>query len=94
MIITGHFIPSLTLKETRQAKPFITVFVTNHSHAFPASCRSLSHKCLLSVNFRRENRVKPTISSASVIVSLLFFLTESLSKAGVPSLGTMDILDS
>lgn len=35
--------------------------------------------------------MKPTISSSSVVV--YFFLTKSLSKAGVPSLGTVDILD-
>ena len=38
--------------------------------------------------------MKPSISNASVIVSFLFSLTESLSKAGLPSLGTMDILES
>lgn len=76
-------------KETRQAKPFIIVFVTNHSHPFPASCSSLSHKCcLLSVNFRRENKAKSP-------VWLFIFLDKItlLSKGWVLNLGTIDIGD-
>ena len=38
-------------KETRQAKPFMIVCVTNHSHFLPSSHSPLSHKCcFLSVN--------------------------------------------
>lgn len=49
-------------KETRQAKPFMIVCVTNHSHFIPFSCGSLSHKCrFLSVHLGGggESQVKP-----------------------------------
>ena len=58
MITTGHFTPSLTLKKEKTGKAIYYYFVTNHSHPFPASCRSLGLECcLLSVNFRREDSV-------------------------------------
>lgn len=46
------------LEKEKTGKAIYYCLVTNHSHPFPASCRSLGHECcLLSVNFRRENSV-------------------------------------
>lgn len=85
MIITGHFIPSLTLKKRRDRQSHLLLFLSLPTFvpSLAASCKGLSHKCcLLSVNFRRENRAKPTISSAFIMASFFIYLGKITLKQG------------
>lgn len=88
MIITGHFIPSLTLKKRRDRQSHLLLFLSLPTFvpSLAASCKGLSHKCcLLSVNFRRENRAKPTISSAFIMASFFIYLGKITLKQGFPA---------